>query len=82
MTQFNTKYAVGQTLFFLYANKVKDAPVRKILIDSEDMAGKPYTKLTYVMDVTGKGLNATPNELHNAEEKEVFASKEELIKSL
>lgn len=67
-----TKYDIGQSVFYMDNNKVKEGTIDRIHIDAQYNAKDNKVKISYRLFTTAKYY----------EDDEIFLTKEELLKSL
>ena len=67
-----TKYEIGQRVFYMDNNKVKEGTIDRIYIDAQYNANYNKVKISYRLFTTAKFY----------EDNELFPTKEELLKSL
>ena len=67
-----TKYEIGQRVFYMDNNKVKEGTIDRIHIDAQYNANYNKVKISYRLFTTAKFY----------EDNELFPTKEELLKSL
>ena len=69
--KIETKYDVGQEVFMLKNNKVKNLEISKIEIEIKTGYDYPLTEITYIL------MHEFP-----VKEEQIFATKEALLESL
>ena len=76
-----TNYNLGQEVYFMYDNKVQSAKIVEVIITITDLNAQyciDHTKCEYKLDFRAKERA----NLMVKEEKELFATREDLLKSL